>query len=286
MCPLSCCVRLCLASLYICLHVACNLSTCVSQLWTAVAASALLFFSQLWTSQALVAESSDFENYKLFGVYGGVVYPLFSGVAKGYPLAKQRSRTGIGNSCLQHPASARRQLHVVVIASRNSARSNCQEGFRQNPTQEHILASKRALKHFILQKTKWSPRTRMQTRSKSYICPRENLVGHSCKTLLWDTLVGHCTLVGHSCRKLWRGTLVGHSYGTLLWVPCGALYLGHSCGTLYLGRSCGCGTLLLDTLVGHSCQTLLWDTLVGHSCPTLLGHSCRKLLRGTLVGHS
>ena len=32
--------------------------------------------------------------------------------------------------------------------------------------------------------TRWSPRTRMQTRSKSYICPNDTLVGHSCGTLL------------------------------------------------------------------------------------------------------
>ena len=68
-------------------------------------------------------------------------------------------------------------------------------------------------------------------------------MGHSYRTLLWDTLVGH------SCRTLlWvtlRGTLVGNSCGTLLW------------DTL-VGNSC-CGTLLL-----------LWDTLVGHCCETLL----------------
>ena len=101
--------------------------------------------------------------------------------------------------------------------------------------------------------TRWSPRTRMQTRSKSYICPNDTLVGHSCGTLFWDTLVGH-------------------SYTTLLW-------------------DTPCGTLLWDTLVGHSCGTLLWDTLVGHSCRTLLwdtlvGNSCGTLLQDTLVGHS
>ena len=36
-----------------------------------------------------------------------------------------------------------------------------------------------------------------------------------------------------------------------------------------------CGTLLQDTLVGHSCKTL-----------TLVGHSCGTLLSDTLVGHS
>ena len=86
-------------------------------------------------------------------------------------------------------------------------------------------------------------------------------MGHSCQTLLWDTLVGH------SC-----GTLI---YGTLLWDT----LVGHSCGT--------CGTLLWDTLVGHSYGKVLWESLVGHSCRTLLwdtpvGHSCGP----TLVGHS
>ena len=39
-----------------------------------MAASALQsFVSQLWTSQALVAECSDIERHKLFGVYGGVI---------------------------------------------------------------------------------------------------------------------------------------------------------------------------------------------------------------------
>ena len=82
---LDCCIHLCLAILYLSpssgLHVACNplhVSPCVyivSQLWTAVAASALQsFVSQLWTSQGLVAERSGFEKHKLFGVYGGVIY--------------------------------------------------------------------------------------------------------------------------------------------------------------------------------------------------------------------
>ena len=32
-----------------------------------------LAVSQLWTSQALVADCSGFEKHKLFGVYGGVI---------------------------------------------------------------------------------------------------------------------------------------------------------------------------------------------------------------------
>ena len=60
-------------------------------------------------------------------------------------------------------------------------------------------------------------------------------MGHSCRTLLWDTPVGH------SCGTLVWDTLIGHS----------------------------CGTLLRDTLARHSCGPLLRDTLVGHSCGTL-----------------
>ena len=74
---LDCCIRLCLAILYLSpsfgLHVACNPLHFVPLCLTAVAASALQsFVSQLWTSQALFAECSDFEKHKLFGVYGGV----------------------------------------------------------------------------------------------------------------------------------------------------------------------------------------------------------------------
>ena len=60
-------------------------STFVSKLWIAVAASAWQsFVSQLWTSQALVAECSDFENHKLFGVYGSVIYFLLFGDVYAY----------------------------------------------------------------------------------------------------------------------------------------------------------------------------------------------------------
>ena len=72
------------------------------------------------------------------------------------------------------------------------------------------------------QKTRWSPRTRMQTRSKSYICPNDTLAGHSCGTLLW------VTLVGNSCGTLLWDTPVGHSCGILVWDT----LAGHSCGTL------------------------------------------------------
>ena len=84
-------------------------------------------------------------------------------------------------------------------------------------------------------------------------------MGHSIRTLLWDTLVGHScrtllgdTLAGHSCRKLQGDTLIGHS----------------------------CGTLLRDTLVRHSCG----DTLVGHSYGTLLFRGCHLLHSITVPG--
>ena len=52
-------------------------------------------------------------------------------------------------------------------------------------------------------------------------------MGHSYRTLLWDTLKGH------SCETLLWDTVAGHSCGTLLW----------------------------DTLVGHSCR----DTVCPHT---------------------
>ena len=66
-------------------------------------------------------------------------------------------------------------------------------------------------------------------------------MGHSCSTLLWDTLMGH------SCGTLLRDTLEGNSCGTVA---------GHSCGTL-----------IRDTLVGHLSGTL---GLAGHSFGTFL----------------
>ena len=65
--------------------------------------------------------------------------------------------------------------------------------------------------------------------------------------------------MGHSCGTLLRDTLVKHSCGTLLRdTP-----VGHSCGTLIRDTP-------WDTLVGHFCRTLLWDTLVGHTLRTRL----------------
>ena len=114
-------------------------------------------------------------------------------------------------------------------------------------------------------------------------------MGHSCRALLWDTLVGHSyrtllwdtlnscgthlwdALVGHSCGTLIRDTLAGHACRTLLWDMRDTL-VGHSCGTLLRDTLVGhsYGTLLWGTLLGHCCGTLLWDTLVGHSCGKLL----------------
>ena len=76
---LDCCIRLCLAILYLspssALHVVCNplhLSPCVYICLPALDSALQFFVSQLWTSQALVAECADFEKHKLFGVYGGI----------------------------------------------------------------------------------------------------------------------------------------------------------------------------------------------------------------------
>ena len=92
-------------------------------------------------------------------------------------------------------------------------------------------------------------------------------MGHSCRTRLWDTLIGHSC---GTCRKLLWDTLVGHSCRALLWDT----LVGHSCGTLLWD------TLIRDTLVRHSCGT-------GHCCGTLyLGHSRRTLLWVPLVGSS
>ena len=84
-------------------------------------------------------------------------------------------------------------------------------------------------------------------------------MGHSCRTLLWDTLVRHScwitvlgTLARHSCHgTLLRDTLLGHYRETLLWDA--------------LVENSG-ATLLWDTLAGHS---LLWKALVGFSRATL-----------------
>ena len=72
--------------------------------------------------------------------------------------------------------------------------------------------------------------------------------------------------MGHSCRTLLWDTLVGQSCGTLLWDT----LIGHSCGTLLTLVRHSCGRLLWDTLVGHSSRTLLWDTPVGHTLRTRL----------------
>ena len=76
----DCCVHLCLAILYLSpssgLHVASNplhLSPRVYICLPALDSALQSFVSQLWRSQALVAECSDFEKHKLFGVYGGVI---------------------------------------------------------------------------------------------------------------------------------------------------------------------------------------------------------------------
>ena len=82
-------------------------------------------------------------------------------------------------------------------------------------------------------------------------------MGHSCRTVSWDTLVGHSS--GHSCGTLLWGTLVGHSCRTLVWNS----LVEHSCPTLLWNT-------LVDKKTGHCCA-LLRDTFVGHFCKTLAG---------------
>ena len=115
-------------------------------------------------------------------------------------------------------------------------------------------------------------------------------MGHSCRKLLWDTLVGH------SCRPLLRDiswdTLVGHSRTTLLWYTlarrsCRTLLRDTLVARILVGHHSYATlvhlvwhSLLWDTLAEHFCRTLLWDTLAKHSCiyDTLVGHSCGALL--------
>ena len=103
-------------------------------------------------------------------------------------------------------------------------------------------------------------------------------MGHSCRTLLWDTLVRHScgTLLWVTCRTLLWDTFVGNSCGTLLWVTCRTLLWDTLTRHSY-------GTLLSDTLKGHSHRKLLWDTLVGLS-PAFRAIDTHDLRRG-LRGH-
>ena len=56
-------------------------------------------------------------------------------------------------------------------------------------------------------KTRWGPRTRMQTRSKNYIYPNDTLVGHSCGTLFWDTLEWNSCFAARRMLRLKRHRL-------------------------------------------------------------------------------
>ena len=120
----------------------------------------------------------------------------------------------------------------------------------------------------------------------------DSLVGHSCLTLLRNTLARHFyltrlfdTLTWHSCRALLLDTFVD----TLTWHAFLALLhdtfvrysdLTHFLDTLVV-------TLFLDTLAGHSYLTLLWNTLTWHFLyDTLTWHTCWTLLLDTFVRHS
>ena len=147
-------------------------------------------------------------------------------------------------------------------------------------------------------------------------------MGHSCRTLLRDTPVGHTLRTRLPPKVTLRGCKTSVSYETSSKSHASSLKnerflrdflqkshvkspkrafrtrlppkvtcqvpktsIGHSCGILLWD------TLVGHTLVGHCCGTLLWDTLKGHSCETLLrdtvtGHSCGTLLWDTHLGHS
>ena len=132
-----------------------------------------------------------------------------------------------------------------------------------------------------MNKTRWSPRTRMPTR---LLKNRNNTY-----LSLFITFSSEST-----CGTPWRDTLRWHScttpflLDTLTWDSCKTLLLDTSyltsCKTLSPNTLAwhSSGTLLLDILVRHSYLTLFWDTLTWHFCKTLFTwHSCKTLLLDT-----
>ena len=103
----------------------------------------------------------------------------------------------------------------------------------------------------------------------------DTFVGHSCRTHsfrkpLWDTLAHSC---GKPCRTLLWDTLVGHSCQTL-WSD---IVVGRSCKTLLCDtHSCGHSLVLLSPLVcfGAVC-VCFWFRFV-LCCPFLAGDSLTK----------
>ena len=82
-----------------------------------MAASALQsFVSQLWTSQTLVAECSDIEKHKLFGVYGGVIFMFLSEVISSYVVHKPSGPTDPTalHASRQPPLSRKRLSHKLA----------------------------------------------------------------------------------------------------------------------------------------------------------------------------
>ena len=69
----------------------------------------------------------------------------------------------------------------------------------------------------------------MQTRSKSYICPNDTLVGHSCGTLLWDTLCSKLANCGsHKTLRL-RSEIILHT--STSYIPIRFLAISHESDT-------------------------------------------------------
>ena len=122
----------------------------------------------------------------------------------------------------------------------------------------------------MFEKTRWNPRTRMQTRARKQTQTLfDTLVGHSCKTLLYAVLLRD-TLVGHSCGTLFWDTLAENSCGRVLWDILVENCSGHSLLDLwdYFVALC----LSWDTFEGDFCRTL---TRVLLSCDTLV--VCHRL---------
>ena len=111
MCPpaLYCCVCLCLAILYI---------TFVSQLWAAVAAClAILCLPAL----DVASSSFDFEKHKLFGVYGGVISFMLTGLVDGNEAAVPREvPRGVAAQAMDPPTGfgmPPRNCQALVLSS-------------------------------------------------------------------------------------------------------------------------------------------------------------------------
>ena len=101
------------------------------------------------------------------------------------------------------------------------------------------------------------------------VLPSGQFSGHSSQKLHLHYQVDSSELPYYMCTTKWpvlKAQLPGAASHIAF-----SLQVVHPCGTLLrdtlVGHSCGhsCRTLSSDTLVGHSCMAFLWDTLAGHS---------------------